>query len=69
MITKIWQHITTGERYAVALDSYGWVVGAAGPLHHSEIAQAKTGDWNSDPEVTADIRDAAGSYRDVTDRA
>lgn len=68
MTTQIWQHITSGERFAVAVDSYGQVVGAAGPLHYSEIAQAKAGDWNVDQDVTSDIRADAESYRNVTDR-
>ena len=68
MTTKIWVHVPSGERFAVAVDSYGQVVGAAGPLHHSEIPAAKDGNWDSDRDVTEDIKSNTGSYRDVTDQ-
>jgi hypothetical protein len=68
MITQIWQHATSGERFAVAVDSYGYILGAAGPLHHSEIEQAKTGEWDADWEVLDDIRATQQEYRVVTDR-
>jgi len=68
MTARIWQHTISGERFAVALDSYHQIVGACGPLHHSEITAAKCGDWDVDQDVTADIRANATDYRDVTDR-
>lgn len=68
MITRIWQHIASGERFAVAVDSFNQVVGATGPLHHSEIAVAKEGNWDADWDVTSDIKADTNSYRDVTNR-
>ena len=69
MVIKVWQHVTSGDRFAVGVDSYGYVLGATGPLHHSEIEQAKRGDWDIDHDVTEEIKANRQSYRDVTDRA
>ena len=66
MITQIWAHIASGEKYAVEIDGNDQVVGAAGPLHYSEIDQAIAGDWDADRDVTEDIKADADSYRDVT---
>ena len=69
MTTQIWQHITSGDRYAVEVDSYNQVVGATGPLHYSDIPAVLAGDWDLDPDVTQDIREDADNYRDVTSRS
>jgi len=68
MITQIWAHVPSGERFAVAVDSYGVIMGAMGPLHHSEIEPAKAGNWDADQEVTEDIKNDSDNYRGVTNR-
>ena len=45
----------TGDRYVVGRDESGTIVAATGPLYYDDVAQALTGDFDSDPEVTADI--------------
>ena len=68
MKNQIWQHVTSGELYAVVVDDGQSVVDAAGPLHHSEIAAALTGDWDGDVEVWEGIIAEPEAYRDVTER-
>ncbi len=59
---QLWQHVTSGERYVVEIQS-GRVVEAAGPLHHGEIEAVMAGDFNCDPELAEDIDGDQGSYR------
>lgn len=66
MATQIWQHLMSGERFAVETNAQGVVIGAAGPLAESEVEPAKAGDWAPDSALTEIIKDTASQYRDVT---
>lgn len=68
MTTHIWQHIPSGEQFVVEIGGCGQVTGASGPLHYSEIAEAKAGNWDADWDVTDAIKTDVESYQDVTDR-
>lgn len=49
---QIWRSIPDGEKYVVEVDASGIVTAAAGPLNHSEIAQArKDGVINPDVDL------------------
>lgn len=61
MEIQIWRHRQSGERYVVALQGER-VIDAAGPLHHSEIAAARAGDYNGDAELRDDIDGDQESY-------
>jgi hypothetical protein len=66
MATQIWQHIISGERFAVETNAQGIVIGAAGPLGESEVELAKAGDWVADSALTEILKETASQYRDVT---
>lgn len=70
MSSHIFQHNPSGEKFAVATDSYGAIVGANGPLQHREFAAVLAGDWDADPEMTAEWQEMdyiEAGYVDVTD--
>ena len=48
------QHRRTGECYVADTDGVA-IYAATGPLHHSEIKQALSGDYDSDPDVVFDL--------------
>jgi hypothetical protein len=66
MISKIWQHKITGDLYAVAVDSYGMVVGGLGPLGSDDIKHVLAGNWESDGRDTRTVRDHANNFKDIT---
>ncbi len=59
--TELWRHRQSGEVYAVRVLG-SEVLEAAGPLHHTEQRGALTGGFDGDPDVTEDIREAAGDF-------
>lgn len=63
MTIQLWQHKTSGEKWAVEVDGNGQVLNACGPLHHSEVGAALAGNVNWDAETTEDIRNDADSFR------
>ena len=65
MISEIWQH-TNGDKYAVAVDSYGQIVGALGPLGDADPPHVLAGDWYSNQTNTIYVRANRSSFRDVT---
>lgn len=67
MNIEIWAHRKSGERYAVAVNRGGVVVAAIGPLHYSEEAEARRGEWtvNGDAELVDDINDDQDAYAPV----
>lgn len=51
MNIQIWQHKTSGEKYVVEVDEQGKVTACYGPLHYTEVEQARTdGVVNPEPE-------------------
>lgn len=59
---QIWQHSKSGERYVVTVDEAGMVIEAAGPLHHSEIADVLYHGFNDDPEVAEGLNAEPDDY-------
>ena len=60
----VWQHPLSGDRYAVRYNSLGYIVEAAGPLHHSEGLDAEdVRDYLSNQGM-ADLEDDAAWVRD-----
>lgn len=58
---EIWKHGIAGEVFAVKTKQ-DRVVAAAGPLHHSEIENARTGNFDSDNELVDDLNRDADEY-------
>jgi hypothetical protein len=60
-IYQIWQHNVSGECYAVLVVG-GIVMGASGPLHHSDLDAALAGNWDNDEEVRHDLANHPDDY-------
>lgn len=65
MAYNLWAHKTSGEIYAVETDAEGRVVGACGPLHHSEARSSLLADmhYRDDADLIADVDAHADDYR------
>jgi hypothetical protein len=59
---QLWKHDTSGDVYVVAIENYGTIVSAAGPLDHSTYAQALAGDFDDDHELRDDLIANNGFY-------
>lgn len=73
MIWQYWQHIRSGDVYAVGISSIidgeheqSWVEDACGPLHYSEVTQKNLRDanFNNDPETAEWIRENIGDFQE-----
>lgn len=64
MISKVWEQ--GGQKFAVAVDSYGQIVGALGPLGDADLPHVLAGDWESDDRDTSYVKANRASFRDVT---
>jgi hypothetical protein len=64
MAINYWQHITSGEIYAVETDDFGTVKNAAGPLHHTEYQiRPEDGMWEWDEDTAEGIYETADEYK------
>jgi hypothetical protein len=59
---QIWRHSKSGEDFVVKVDDGGQAIEAAGPLHHSEVEAALKGDFDTDPEMVADMNEHGENY-------
>lgn len=60
---QIWQHKTSGEKFAVVLVD-GILSEAAGPLHWREVEAIRAGEpFDSDVEVAADLLATQDEYK------
>ncbi len=64
---QIWQHITSGDRYAVHVTDNGIVTSAIGPLNDNEIGvtqrNASIIAINSDADLVEDLNNNVSDYR------
>lgn len=52
MTIQIWRYVISGEKYVVEIDADGNVHAVSGPLHHTEVEDAKhEGVINNDTEL------------------
>jgi hypothetical protein len=59
---EIWRNPDTGERYIVELSSGGDVVGAAGPILHSDPEQALSERFVPDPNLLGTVQDLVQNH-------
>jgi hypothetical protein len=63
MQSHLWQHKSSGERYAVMFDDLGHICCAVGPLHHSEQQiEPSMVSINSDAELAEAIDQSQDDY-------
>lgn len=66
---RLWQHTKSGEVYAVRYVAADGecvrVQFAAGPFHRSELAAARCGDWDDEPDLAEHIDRHQFDYREI----
>jgi hypothetical protein len=64
---QIWQHVTSGDRYAVHVTDDGVVTDAIGPLNDADIEIARRDPSiiaiNSNAELVDDLNENTDNYR------
>lgn len=67
MSVRIYQHMRSGDRYAIRLQG-DVIIGAIGPIHHTEIkSMLEDGIFETDIETLEWICSHITEYNDVTD--
>lgn len=67
-IMQLWQHVGSGEQFAVKVDELGNVIEACGPLYYSYVDQALAGDFDSDQELVDDLNSDSEHYNIANDQ-
>lgn len=66
---QLWQHTASGEKYAARADRDGNILNATGPLHHSEIEAAMSGNFDGDIDTIEDLTQNRELYTMIEERA
>ena len=66
MATQIWQHVPSGERFAIRFNAKDEIIGATGPIVHREATAYLADDWDDERELTEEFQDTGlGNYIQV----